>query len=279
VTLSAAADAGSTFSGWSGGGCSGTGACTTTITAATTITATFGVNAFTLTVTRAGGGTGTVTSNPAGINCGTDCSEAYGSGTAVTLTAMPASGSTFSGWTGGGCSGTGTCTTTITAATAITATFGTTGGIQRLGNVSPFDEFSDNTKNFLLGERVVVPQTYTLLQFGYIPVSDSILVKFALYTDSNGAPATLVAQTPPTAMYSGFSQEIDPTVAGIVLAPGTYWIMAIYEKDATVKYTTQAIGNVVRYKALSFGAALPSSFGTSQAYTDQSFNYWIVVQP
>lgn len=75
----------------------------------------------TLTVTKSG--TGTVTSNPAGINCGTDCTETYNSSASVTLTAAPATGSTFAGWSGGGCSGTGTCTVTMDAAKTVTATF------------------------------------------------------------------------------------------------------------------------------------------------------------
>ncbi len=77
----------------------------------------------TITVTKTGSGSGTVTSSPAGINCGTDCSEAYPSGTVVTLTAAPATGSSFTGWSGGGCSGTGTCAVTLTADTTVTATF------------------------------------------------------------------------------------------------------------------------------------------------------------
>ena len=55
---------------------------------------------YTLTVTKAGTGAGTVTSNPAGINCGADCNEVYNEGTAVTLTATPDAGSTFAGWSG-----------------------------------------------------------------------------------------------------------------------------------------------------------------------------------
>jgi hypothetical protein len=68
-------------------------------------------------------GTGTGTVSGVGINCGSVCSDSYGPGTAVTLTATPASGSTFAGWSGGGCSGTGTCTVTMNAATSVTATF------------------------------------------------------------------------------------------------------------------------------------------------------------
>ncbi len=55
---------------------------------------------FTLDADRTGTGTGTVSSDPAGINCGSDCSEEYPSFTTVTLTATPASGSTFTGWSG-----------------------------------------------------------------------------------------------------------------------------------------------------------------------------------
>src|SRR5437870_373542 len=78
---------------------------------------------FGLAVVRAGLGSGTVTSAPAGITCGTSCSASYASGTAVTLTATPAAGSTFTGWSGGGCSGTGSCSVTVTAAVTVTATF------------------------------------------------------------------------------------------------------------------------------------------------------------
>ena len=53
--------------------------CTVTMDQARTVTATFGPMQCTLTVTRASvdGGTGTVTSTPAGISCGTTCSASY----------------------------------------------------------------------------------------------------------------------------------------------------------------------------------------------------------
>ena len=66
---------------------------------------------------------GTVSSNPAGINCGSTCSANYDSGTSVTLTAVANSGYTFTGWAGGGCSGIDACTVTMSAATSVTATF------------------------------------------------------------------------------------------------------------------------------------------------------------
>jgi len=80
-----------------------------------------GPNTYTLTVNKTGTGSGTVTSNPAGINCGSDCSEAYAPNTSVTLTATADSGSNFTGWSGD-CIG-NTCTVTMTADTSVTANF------------------------------------------------------------------------------------------------------------------------------------------------------------
>jgi hypothetical protein len=77
-------------------------------------------SSFTLTVSKTG--PGTVTSSPAGIKCGSDCSESYTAGTVVTLTATPNKNASLQGW-GGACSGTGTCTVTMNAARSVTATF------------------------------------------------------------------------------------------------------------------------------------------------------------
>ena len=76
-----------------------------------------------LTVNKAGNGSGTVTSNPAGIDCGNGCSAAFAPNTVVTLTATPMAGSLFSGWSGA-CTGSGnTCQVTMDAAKSVTATF------------------------------------------------------------------------------------------------------------------------------------------------------------
>jgi hypothetical protein len=76
----------------------------------------------TLTIAKSGAGSGTVTSSPAGISCGATCSHAYAHGTAVTLTATPAAGSTFAGWSGP-CTGTWNCGVTLNADTTVTAKF------------------------------------------------------------------------------------------------------------------------------------------------------------
>ncbi len=123
VTLTANSSAGSTFAGWSGA-CTGTGSCSVTMSQAQSVTATFTLNPvnFTLAVSKVGTGSGTVTSNVSGINCGATCSATYVSGTNVLLTATPTAGSTFTGWLGA-CSGTGTCTVSMTANRSVTANF------------------------------------------------------------------------------------------------------------------------------------------------------------
>lgn len=89
---------------------------------------TFNVNPrqFTLTVNKAGTGSGTVTSDPPGINCDSTCpsvSASYTIGTVVELTGAPDSGSFVAPWSGGGCSGTNPCTVTMNSDITVTATF------------------------------------------------------------------------------------------------------------------------------------------------------------
>jgi hypothetical protein len=119
------ADPGSEFAGFSGA-CSGP-TCEVTLEGARGVTATFNLIPlefeYVLSVERLGAGTGTVTTDPAGIDCGPDCSESFPEGTKVTLTATPAPGSAFDHWTGGGCTGSGTCKVTMNTARKVKAVF------------------------------------------------------------------------------------------------------------------------------------------------------------
>src|SRR5204862_7514036 len=74
-------------------------------------------------VVRAGRGSGTVTSAPAGIDCGSVCSARFATGTSVVLTANPASTSTFAGWRGCDSVAGARCTVSVPATRTVTAPF------------------------------------------------------------------------------------------------------------------------------------------------------------
>ncbi|WP_291931208.1 trypsin-like serine protease [Limnohabitans sp.] len=126
VVLTATPASGSIFSGWTGGGCTGTGTCTVAPTSATTVNARFELASVIVSLAKQGTGQGSVSSNQSGLNCGASCtalqSVSVAGGTAVTLNATPASGSDFAGWSGP-CTGTSTCSFTASGSTTVTATF------------------------------------------------------------------------------------------------------------------------------------------------------------
>ncbi len=78
-------------------------------------------NVYNFNVIKTGTGSGTVSGS--GISCGSDCYQFASTSALISLTAAAASGSTFTGWSGGGCSGTGSCTVSVSGHTIVTATF------------------------------------------------------------------------------------------------------------------------------------------------------------
>ncbi len=128
ATLTATPGTGYTFSGWSGD-CAGTGTCTVTMSAARNVIATFTATPMgVLSIAKIGTGSGTVIRTGGAINCGSTCTESLTPGSTVTLTASPTAGSTFTGWSGGTCTGTGSCAFTLNANTTVNAQFNLNSG-------------------------------------------------------------------------------------------------------------------------------------------------------
>jgi hypothetical protein len=125
TVLTAIPFAGSQFIGW-GGACSGTGTCQITSNSPVdiTVTATFNqLPPVTLTVTKAGNGSGTVDSNPGGIACGLTCNAQFAAASMVTLSATPATGTNFASWSGDCAGSVSVCQVSMTTARNVTATF------------------------------------------------------------------------------------------------------------------------------------------------------------
>lgn len=102
VTLTARPAPGSGFDRWQGCTSANGPTCTVQLSEPRTVQATFWGTEV-VTVVRSGDGSGSVTSSPPGIDCGDDCTQRYGFGSTVTLTATPAYGSSFAGWEGLDC--------------------------------------------------------------------------------------------------------------------------------------------------------------------------------
>jgi hypothetical protein len=107
---------------WSGcGSVNGEGKCVS-LTANRRVTTTFKL-LYQLSVGKAVSGSGTVTSSPAGIECGSTCSASFDHGTTISLTVLAAPGSRFKGWSGCDSTADGTCTVTMSAAKTVSAGF------------------------------------------------------------------------------------------------------------------------------------------------------------
>lgn len=124
VLLTASPSLGSIFAGWSGACFGSSTTCSVTLSAAATASATFTpIAPTTFGLHVAVSGVGTVSSIPAGINCGSVCSAAFTANAPVTLSALAGPGWVFAGWSGA-CSGASTsCTITMSQAQAVGAAF------------------------------------------------------------------------------------------------------------------------------------------------------------
>lgn len=131
--------------------------------------ATSNSTSYPLSVTKEGTGSGTVTSAPAGIDCGATCSASFALSSRVTLTATPASGSSFSGW-GGSCSGqAATCTVTVIGARNATASFAADPTPTPTPDPPPSNRFTQGRSRVMgnsILTRVAVPGAGKLSQLG-----------------------------------------------------------------------------------------------------------------
>lgn len=188
-----------------------------------------------LTISKSGAGVGSVTSSPAGIACGGRCVFLFSTGS-ITLTASPAPGSVFTGWSGGGCSGTAPCTLDLSADTGVSATFSLV--------VPPGLGLVPSGTSFQVGDFVSFTLTFSNpgpagggdFYFGVLvpaalgpslgcPAGDAIVLFAAGFTPApsciSSAPSTFAPFALNLTVPAGVSPVTFPGFFGFALPPGT----------------------------------------------------------
>lgn len=224
VTLTATAQSGSAFAGWSGGVCNGTApTCSVTMTAARSVTATFDLpQATALSYTKGGTGNGSVSFLPAGsvANCSASCTTQFPPGTRVNVVAVAAPDSVFKGWQGA-CEGVRRCRLTMTEARAVTAVF-------------------DLVPSYTLAIDAIGSGTGTVSFAeppGLSPCAGDCSRSFV-----EGSRVTLIAQAGATSRFSGWGGACSGTKICTVSMTQARTVTATFETVPTFTLTYDATG-------------------------------------
>lgn len=204
ITLTATPRRGAVFVSWAQG-CSGSSTtCTLTMTASTTVAAVFAGLTGQGTLSTFVTGNGSVGSNPAGIDCGTGgCSVGYAIGTPVTLTAVPAPGAAFLGWSGA-CTGIATtCVVPVTDAHNVGAAFSTPGNRALTVAAGAGGTVGGGAGSIDCGVRCIA---------GFAP----------------GTPVTLVARPEPGYLFAGWSGSCSGTQSCSVVMSSNASVQAAF---------------------------------------------------
>ncbi len=211
-----------------------------------------------LTVSKGGTGGGTVTSSPAGIDCGASCTFNFTEGDMVTLSASPDASSVFNGWSGA-CTGTGACNLTLAGNMSVGANFGSTSN----SNVT-FVAANDAG-----GDTVLVP----------VHQAGDLLILFA-YRD--GA-STVKPQTPAGWTEIGTSEgsdtnssrlayiiDSDGSIGSVTSTNATETLVHIYRGNSSTtpigaNASSWGYGSIITYPALSLNNTSGSSWVASFA--------------
>jgi hypothetical protein len=238
---------------------------------------------FALTVSAAGTGSGSIAGN--GLNCtgtaGTSsgrCSTSLASGTAVTLTATPATGSSFTGW-GGACTGTATiCTLTMTAAKSVTASFNSTLASQAITLGATPSVSVGGTGTVSATASSGLPVTFTSLSTAVCTVSGSTVTGLALGT------CTIVGNQPGNSSTSPAPQVTQSfSITGIPPAPPTITSITVGNGSATIYFSPPSNtggSTIASYSATctASGQTTRKASGTASPITVKNLTGGVVYQ-
>jgi hypothetical protein len=149
------------------------------------------------------------------------------------------------------------------------------GGEWAMGNVRDLGLSGAVQPGYLLGHAIRVSDNVEVEAFTVRSVGAGQRARLALYEDAGGRPGALVTHTGIFTVVPGLDRE--PAVNRRRIRPGTYWVMAIYDQQANIHYTTTT-GATVAYTLHGIGLPLPDPFPLPATYTGQELNYAILVE-
>ena len=199
-----------------------------------------------LVVLRAGLGSGTVNSSPAGIACGSTCAAAYAAGTVVTLSASPDPGFVFAGWSGA-CSGSGPCVLNINSILNVSATFALAddnfppggslpvGWTQPAGSTLPWAVANDATYAGSYSLKSAQIGNLKISGIGYTGQFAAGNIKFALRVSSE-ATFDFLRFYIDGVKQNEWSGELPWQLVSFPISAGSHTLKWQYEKDATSLY-------------------------------------------
>jgi len=168
-----------------------------------------------------------------------------------------------------------TTSTTTTSTTATTTTSTTLATGTDFGNDVEFPDASAHTPDYLVGSPITVSSPFVLTHLGVIAKAGGPHVMLMLYASAGSDPDQLVASTASMPMTVG---RMEIPVAPTQLPAGTYWMMGVYDSDASIGIDETNPNAPDCYAPHLFSDPAPNPFGTSFLYTGQRFNYYIKVQ-
>lgn len=133
---------------------------------------------------------------------------------------------------------------------------------------------SFHTPDYLLGSKIKITSSATVTHLSLIAKAFGPKVKMALYTDDGGVPDELVVGSSAHTLVVG-RQDIPVTATPV--AAGFYWLVAVYDSNASIAYDEGGSNPPYVYRAFSFSDPLPAVFGSASFDGAQSYSYYVKV--
>jgi hypothetical protein len=198
----------------------------------------------------------------------------------TTSTSVPTTSSTSTSSSTSSSSSTSTSSTTSTSSSTTTSTSSTTSTTtlpgMTFGNATEFSGASSHSSGFLLGSAVQIPSAVTVTHLAVIAKAAGANVLLGLYRNAGGVPTTLVVGTAPTALAPG---RIEIPVTPTALTAGTYWLMAMYDTDASVGIDTSVANAAAMYSFRDWSQGLPATVSAPSSLFGERYNYYLRALP